>query len=135
MRSLFVNAPFSKFDLGHHVLVGGLGLPKRRLGQESAYALDDYLQKIGNVTDKETREKLKKKYDECLEKDGIAEATCYVALTAELYAASKQESSKPPTTLPVAPPQAASSFPIVPVAIASVAALGLIWFLVSKGKK
>lgn len=130
MRSLFVNAPFSRFDLGRHALSGGAGLARVRMG-----ALEDYLQRIENVADKETRDKLKKKYEECQEKDGIAQATCYVALTAEIYAASKQDSSKPPSTLPVQPPQQPSSFPFVPVAIAGVAALGLIYFLATKGKK
>lgn len=136
MRSMFVNAPFSRFDLGRHALGGGLGLPRIRLGQESAYALEDYLQKIENISDKETRDRLKKKYEDCQAKDDTtAQAVCYLALANDIYQASKEEESKGKIpALPVQPQQPASSFPIVPVAIAGLAAAGLIWFLVSKGK-
>jgi hypothetical protein len=134
---MFVNAPFSKFDLGRHAFGAGLGLPRIRLGQQSAYALDDYLQKIENVSDKETRDKLNVKYKECQDKsDTTAQAVCYLALANDIYQASKDQDSKPKPAPTIAmPTQQASPFPIVPVAIAGVAAIGLIGFLVWRGKK
>lgn len=135
MRSMFVSAPFSRFDLGRYAFRGGMGLPRVGLGQASAYALEDYFQKIENITDKETRDKLKTKLKECQDKEGTAQAICFVSLANDIYQASRRDSSTPVPLPAVVPQSKVSSFPILPVAVATLAAAGLIWFLVSRGKK
>lgn len=134
MRSVFVNSAFSRYDLGRHAWGGGLGLPKLRLGQQSVFALEDYIQKINNVADKETRDVLKAKYKECEDADGTAQIVCYAALANEVYKASKDDATTPKPATVVAPAET-SSFPIIPVALAVLGAGALIYFLAVRGKK
>jgi hypothetical protein len=138
MRSMFSVAPFSRFDLGRHVLRGGLGAPRASLGQQfpSIYALEDYAQKIEGLTDTTTKNKLREQYKECREKEGAGQIACYAVLGAQVYEALKNEGRE--STLPppiVAPQQPASEFPIIPITIAVLAAGGLIYFLATQGKK
>lgn len=133
MRSMFVNAAFSRYDLGRHALGGGIGLPRLRLGQQAAYSVTDYVQRIEGVADSATRDKLKAEYQDCQTKSGTAEIVCYAKLAADIYAAGSSGSS--PATLPPPIPQAQpSSFPLIPVLVATLGAAALIYFLVSRGK-
>lgn len=129
MRSMFVNAPFSRYDLGRQVLGSGAGLPRLRLGFSS-----DYLKDIENVSDADSRAKLKAKYEECQGKSGTSEIVCYASLATDIYRESQNSSPTPALKL-VVPPQQPSSFPIIPVMVATLGAGALIWFLVSRGKK
>jgi len=130
MRSMFVNAAFSRYDLGRHALGGGIGLPTLQLGAGSPGLLSQ-IETVASETDKAA---LKKKYDECQAKSGTAEIVCYAGLAADIYAGrGSTTATTPPVTLP--PPAPPSSFPVVPVLIATLGAGALIYFLVSRGKK
>jgi hypothetical protein len=138
MRSMFSVAPFSRFDLGRHVLRGGLGAPRAYMGQQfpSIYALEDYAQKIEGLTDTATKDKLRAQYKECKEKEGTSQIACYAILGAQVYDALKNEGRD--TELPppiVRPQQPASEFPYLPVGLAVLGAAGLIYFLATQGKK
>jgi hypothetical protein len=132
MRSMFTVAPFSRFDLGRHVLRGGLGQQP-----QAAYSvLEDYAQKIEGLTDTATKNKLREQYKECREKDGVSQIACYTVLAAMVADALKKEGRE--STLPppmVVPQQPASTFPIIPVVLAVLGAGGLIYFLATQGKK
>lgn len=137
MRSLFNAAPFSRFDLGRHILRGGLAAP--RLGQQmpSIYALEDYAQKIEGLTDAAVKEELRKQYAECREKEGTSQIACYAILGAKVYDALKnegRESTLPPPPVMTSRP-AASEFPVIPVVLAVAGAGALIYFLATMGKK
>lgn len=134
MRSMFVNASFSRYDLGRHALGGGIGLPMLRLGQQSAYAVSDYVQKIENVANADTKAKLKADLEDCKTKSGTAEIVCYAKLAADVYAAGGSSTPTPTIAPPILQPQP-SSFPVIPVLIATLGAGALIYFLVSRGKK
>jgi hypothetical protein len=136
MRSLFNAAPFSRFDLGRHILRGGLGAP--RLGQQmpSIYALEDYAQKIEGLTDTKVKEDLRKQYAECRDKEGTSQIACYAILGAKVYEALKnegRESTLPPPVMTAQPK--APEFPIIPVVLAVAGAGALIYFLATMGKK
>lgn len=135
MRSMFISAPFSRFDLGRHVL--RLGSPLASMGQESLYALEDYAQKIEGLTDTETKNMLREQYRECRDKEGTAQVACYAVLGAQVYEALKNEGKEtalpPPTMLPPRPVD--SGFPILPVGLAVLGAGALIYFLATMGKK
>lgn len=136
MRSMFVGVPFVRFDLGRHALVSRL--PGLKLGQnQTVFALDDYLSKIEGIADSGERDRLKKKYEECKAKDltSTEGVGCLAALAVEVYDVLKNQDSSTPLPPPAPVPPPAKEFPIVPVAIAVVAAGGLIWFLASRGKK
>ena len=92
MRSMFNAAPFTRFDLGRHILGGGLA---QRLGQQmpSIYALEDYAQKIEGLTDTKTKEELREQYKECRDKEGTAQLACYAVLGAKVYDAVKNQGS------------------------------------------
>jgi len=128
MRSMFVNAPFSRYDLGREALRGGAGLPPIRLGSNA-----DILKDITNVTDAESRAKLKAKYEECDKKSGLDQIVCFASLAANVYKESQTSSLPAPTVMPTTPAQP-STFPIVPVLLATIGAGALIYFLVAKGK-
>lgn len=135
MRSLFNAAPFSRFDLGRHILRGGLA---PRLGQQmpSIYALEDYAQKIDGLTDTKVKEELRKQYAECREKEGTSQIACYAILGAKVYDALKnegRESTLPPPVMTAQPKP--SEFPIIPVVLAVAGAGALIYFLATMGKK
>lgn len=129
MRSMFVSAPFSRYDLGREALSGGVGLPRVHLGISS-----DYIKDIENVSSADSRAKLKTKYDECDAKSGTTQIICFAQLARDIYKESQTGSTSTPPLAPVAPPPQ-SSFPIIPVALATLGAGALIWFLVSRGKK
>lgn len=131
MRSMFVSAAFSRYDLGRDVLTGGSSLPRLRLGAGSP-ALLTQIEALASSTDKTA---LRKKYDDCQAKSGTAEIVCYAGLAADVYAAGSSPTPAPTTPMPLPQPQPASSFPIVPVLIATLGAGALIYFLVSRGKK
>jgi len=131
MRSMFVNAAFSRYDLGRHALGGGVGLPRLQLGAGSPGLLSQ-IQALASETDKAA---LKKKYDECESKSGTAEIVCYAGLAADIYAGRTGTTAATPAPMPMPQPAPASSFPIVPVLIATLGAGALIYFLVSRGKK
>lgn len=137
MRSMFGAPPFSRFDLGHHALGNGLGLRQLTLAQAppAVYALEDVLSQIVKVADAETRRQLEAKYQSCKEK-GLTTAEgigCLASLTADIVKALENQGKLP--VKPPLPPPAPTSFPIIPVAIAVLAAGGLIWFLATRGKK
>lgn len=130
MRSMFVNAAFSRYDLGRHALGGDASLPTFRLGAGSPGLLSQ-IQALASETDKAA---LKKKYAECEAKSGTEEIVCYAGLAADIYSGRTGSTTTPaPAVLPQ--PAPASSFPIVPVLIATLGAGVLIYFLVSRGKK
>lgn len=139
MRSMFTSAPFSRYDLGNHVLGRGLGLPRLALGQvpaQSAYALEDYAERIEGLTEGETKTKLRAQYKECLEKDGTSQIACFAVLGAQVYQAVKDEgdSSSAPR-LPIAPPRPVDSgIPYLPIGLAVLGAGALIYFLATQGK-
>jgi len=125
MRSMFVSAPFSRYDLGREALTGGgNGLP--RLGLGSIFT------SIENVFS--NKSKLTAGAKDCESKKGTDKILCYSAL-AEQAVKGGDTSSTTPTLQPIAPVQPPSSFPIIPVLLATAGAGALIWFLVYKGKK
>jgi hypothetical protein len=129
MRSMFVSAPFTRYDLGRQALSGGQGLPRVQLGISA-----DYLKDIANVSDADSRAKLKAQYDDCNGKSGTSQIVCFASLAASIY--KESQNSAPTSALtPVLPPPPASSFPVIPVLVATLGAGALIWFLVSRGKK
>jgi hypothetical protein len=129
---MFVSAAFSRYDLGRDALTGGVGLPRLRLGAGSP----GLLSQIEAITSSADKAALRKKYDDCQAKSGTAEIVCYAGLAADLYAAGGSPSTPTPTApMPLPQPAPASSFPIVPVLIATLGAGALIYFLVVKGKK
>jgi hypothetical protein len=138
MRSMFVNAAFSRYDLGRQVLGGGVGLPSlqlgARLGQQSAYAVQDFVKDIEGIADKDTRDRLKAQYQDCQTKEGTSEIVCYAGLAAAIYAAGTKKGTTP-TVAPLPIVQPSSPFPVVPVLLATLGAGALIYFLVSRGKK
>jgi hypothetical protein len=132
---MFNAAPFSRFDLGRHILRGGFSAP--RLGQvPSIYALEDYAQKIEGLTDAKVKEELRKQYAECREKEGTSQIACYAVLGAKVYDALKNEGrpAAPPPVVATSRP-ATSEFPIIPIALALAGAGALIYFLAVQGKK
>lgn len=130
MRSMFVNASFSRYDLGRQVLGSGVGLHRLQLGAGSPGLLSQ-IQALASEQDKTV---LKKKYDECAAKSGTEEIVCYAGLAADIYSGrTGTATTTPPVIVPQ--PAPASSFPIVPVLIATLGAGALIYFLVSRGKK
>lgn len=131
MNAIFQPAPFRRFDLGSHV----------RLGQNIFSSL---LQDVG-ISDAsfsslikdlpaELQDANKAKWAEC-KKDGLKTvkgAECAAALIASLKSGGTAAAA--PTGVPVLQQQTPSSFPIVPVLIGLVAAGGLVYYLVTKGK-
>ena len=131
MSAIFQPAPFRRFDLGSHV----------RLGQNIFSSL---LQDVG-ISDasfgslikdlpQELQAANKQKWDEC-KKMGLKTvkgAECAAALIASIKSGGTTAAA--PTGVPVLQQQTPSSFPIVPVLIGLVAAGGLVYFLVTKGK-
>lgn len=137
MQSMFGAPPFSRFDLGRHAWGNGIGLRQLTLAQgpPAAYALEDILAQIAKIADAETRRQLEMRYQSCKEKDlltpeGIG---CLASLTADLVKAIQTQGKLP--IKPLLPPPAPMAFPIIPVAIAVLAAGGLIWFLATRGRK
>jgi len=137
MRSMFGAPPFSRFDLGRHAWGNGIGLRQLTLAQGSpaVYALEDILAQIAKITDAETRRQLEMRYQSCKDKDlltpeGIG---CLASLTADIVKALENQGRLP--VKPPPPPPAPAPFPIIPVAIAVLAAGGLIWFLATRGRK
>lgn len=126
MKTMWNNSAFSRFDLASHAL-SGPGTTRPSMG-----ALADYIDRIQKVADSKTRDALQKKWTECEAKgvDSIEGLACLAALGLEIDRILKTQ----PATPVVPPPAPASSFPIIPVAIGSVAAIGLILLLVRKGK-
>jgi hypothetical protein len=132
MQTFFNGAPFARFELGRHVL-----------SQQTAFSITDYLSKIGltpadidKVQDPKFREEYKAEYQKCKDKgldsgEGIA---CLGILAAKVYAQLKMEENKPvQTAVPMQQPKP-SEFPWIPVAIGGVAAVGLVYFLATRGK-
>lgn len=141
MRSTFTMAPFAKFDLGTHALrASSKGMQAAFIGQPQAFAVSDWLERIGldpadidKISDTTVRAQLKAEYEKCqgmglTSADGLA---CLAKLGADVYLKLQEQEKAPvPTVRPTTP--AASDFPIVPVAIAGVAALGLIYYLATR---
>lgn len=135
MRSLFSSAPFTRFDLGNHVLSLAAG---PRLG----FSLKDIFSKVGlddsdisKIEDPAAREEFKAALERCKSKglDTTQGVVCMAELSAKVYAKLQEQGKMPLTPMP--PVQQPSSFPIIPVAIAALAAGGLIWFLATRAKK
>lgn len=161
MRSLFAHEPFGSVEIGRprmgcghpagpNDLASGAAMTgsavacatcRRRLGQvrapESAFALEDYLRRIDALTDKEERDRLKAKYEECSgTEDTSRQIACFAALAVDVAAALRKEPQAPgtatPSTTPGARPPAANGFPVVPVAIAGLVAAGLVVWLATR---
>jgi hypothetical protein len=146
MKTIFMNAPFTRHEMGWAPRVWTPQVPERRwLGQswhqrEAAYSvIGDVLSEIG-VSEKDINDLLDKipptaagpyraKFEEC-KKKGLTTsegAICAYQLYKEIKAGT------PEAPKPVIPPPAPSSFPIIPVAIGVVVAGGLVYFLAKKG--
>lgn len=138
MRSLFTNAPFTRFDLGSHVLSQAVGV-----GPQTAFsAVSDILSKVGldpsdisKIQDPKFRAEYNDEYERCKSKglDSIEGIGCLAALGAKVYAKLSEEEKKPYTPIAVQRPKE-SGIPWVPIAIGGVAAAGLIYYLATKGK-
>lgn len=140
MKTLFVNAPFSRQELGWAPPGGAPALGQSWRRREEAYSIiGDVLSEVG-VSEKEINDLLDKippsaagpyrtKFEEC-KKLGLTTtegALCAYQLYKEIKA------GVPEAPKPVIPPSQPSSFPIVPVAIGVVAAGALVYFLSKKG--
>lgn len=136
MRSVFVNSSFSRFDLGTHIL-------SRGLNPQMGFSFKDLLPGVGlspsdidKIQDPAVRAEFKTAYQRCEAKglDSVQGIGCLAELAAKVYAKLNEQA-----TLPITPIKATNvptdSFPIVPVAIAGLAAAALIWFLATRGKK
>ncbi len=130
MRSMFVSAPFSRYDLGREALGNGNGggLPRLSLGVSSGL-IKDFTNLFSN------KDKLKSKEKDCESKSGTDKIICYGTLASEAYKDTQDSGNTTTNLQPIAPVQPASSFPIIPVVVATLGAGALIWFLVSRGKK
>lgn len=134
MRSVFVSAPFTRFDLGTHILAG-----RPQMG----FSFKDLLPGVGltpgdidKIQDPAVRADFKTAYERCqgFGLDSAKGIACLAELAAKVYAKLESQGNAPLT--PIAPvQQPASSLPIIPIAIAVLAAGGLVWFLATKGKK
>ena len=135
MRSMFMSAQFSRFDLGRHVLSQPV-----TVAPQSAYALD-FLKSVGldpsdieKIQDPTVRAAFKADYQRCVEKglDSLTGIACLAELGAKVYAKLNEQKAAPP--IQYQPVQPASEFPWIPVLIGLVAAGGLVYFLATKGK-
>jgi hypothetical protein len=133
MRSLFSSAPFTRFDLGNHVLSVRPQLGFSFKDVLSTVGFDD--SDISKIQDPAAREEFKVALERCRGKglETTQGIVCMAELSAKVYA-KLQEQGKMPLT-PMQPVQQPSSFPFIPVAIAALAAGGLIWFLATRAKK
>jgi hypothetical protein len=133
MHTIYAFAPFRRFSLGSHALLsGGTGA---RLGQS---LISNLLKDIGIPSGidqlirdlpAEQQSFNQQRWNECKDM-GLTTAkgaACALAVIEDI----KAGKTTPPT---VAPPSAASSFPVVPVLLGLAAAGGLVWFLSSRGK-
>lgn len=134
MRSYFSNASFARFDLGSHILRS----PGLAQASAQAFAIPDWLSKLGydpadidKIADSKFRDEYKAEFERCKEKDSIEGAACMVALAAKVYAKLQEEEKRPYVPVKTVPK---SDFPYIPVAIGGLVALGLIYFLATKGK-
>src|SRR4029078_4633665 len=113
MRAMFVNAAFSRYDLGRHALGGGVGLPRLQLGAGSPGLLSQ-IQALASETDKAA---LKKKDDEGESRSGTAEIVCYAGLAADIYAGRTGTTATTPAPMPMAQAAPAPSFPNLPLLV------------------
>lgn len=145
MRTLFVNPPYGRYDMGRFVFPAPhptLSVKLAQAPRAEAFAIQDYLNRLGldpsdidRIADTETRDELKAKFEECRsETDTTKQLTCFAGLAARVYSILDEERRRPEAGPPAPPPpKPENGFPIVPVAIGAVAAAGLIYFIVSRG--
>lgn len=137
MRSVFVNSAFfRRFDLGTHVLAGGrapqMGFSFKDLLPGTGLDASD----IDKIKDPAVRDQFKTAYQRCqgFGLDSVKGIACLAELGAKVYATISSQDNLPITPIkPVTPTD--TSLPIIPIAIALLAAGGLVWFLATKGKK
>lgn len=124
MKSVFSNAAFSRFDLGAHALLSPRTLPQARLGVDFGELKDKIENLIGELPSDQVGE-YKKRLEACLAMDAVPAIGCLLSLYSDVQ---KARDGKP-VTPPIPTQQPTSAFPIVPVAIAGVGALALIYML------
>jgi hypothetical protein len=148
MRSIFEAAPYGRYDLGRYGLPTAhpsLAVRVRKLGQDASDvggligAIDDLLKLVPD----ELLGKYEAEKQRCrnlLEAGGIvglaAGGRCLYSLFQELKDVVEGEGGAAPVPArsPALPRPASSGFPILPVAIAGVAAVGLVAVLLTVGK-
>lgn len=150
MRSIFVNPPYGRYDMGRFVMAARHPTMPIELGQrqETAYSLvDDILEAVGlgesdivsliDALPIANRGVYKDKLEEC-KKLGLtssAGAACIYALFRELKdvveGEKRPEAPRPPAVQPVTRP-APAAFPLLPVALGGLAAAGLVYFLATR---
>ncbi len=138
MRSAFMAAPFSRFDLGAHALRSS----SRGLSQSAAqtvFSLSDWLGKLGlssadidKIADPKIREEIKLEFETCQTKESLESIGCLSALALKVKGILDDESNKAAPAPIVQPAPSSSTFPVIPVAIAGMAALGLVYYLATK---
>lgn len=132
MRTLFTNAPFSRFDLGRHALLSS---------SEGAYSIFSSLLNDVGVSEEDVNKlfdkipsslvgSYQKQLDACKAMDITSSkgAACLAKLYIDMKAAADKAAVAAPR-----PPAAPSSFPVVPVMVGLAVAGGLIYVLVKKG--
>jgi hypothetical protein len=134
MTTIFMTAPFRRFDLGNHVRVTPAGYP--RLGQTARSVVTNILEEIG-ITEADISDLLNKipaeaagpyraQFEDC-KKKGLTTsegAACAYAL----YQAIKAGTPVTPA-VPAPAAQQASTFPIIPVVLAVAATGALVYFI------
>lgn len=140
MRSAFIGAPFSRFDLGAHALrSSSRGLSQSTFASpQTVFGAFDFLSKAGlssedidKIADPKIRAEIKAEFERCQSKESVESLGCLVALGLRVKDILDEEVNAPPAS-PIRQPAPTSTFPIVPVAIAGVAALGLVYYLATK---
>lgn len=140
MTTIFMTAPFRRFELGNHARLTMAGYP--RLAQGVRSLVTDILKEVG-VTENDINGLLAKipaeaagpyraQLEDC-KKKGLTTAEG-AACAYALYQAIKEGKPVTPTTLPPPVVQQPSSFPVVPVLIGLAATGGLIYYLTKKKK-
>jgi len=140
MTTIFMTAPFRRFELGNHARLTPAGYP--RMGQNFRSVVTDVLKDVG-ITENDINGLLDKipseaagpyraQLDDC-KKKGLTTAEG-AACAYALYQAIKEGRPVTPTTLPRPVVQQPSSFPVVPVLLGLAATGGLIYYLTQKKK-
>lgn len=144
MKTIFNNPPFGRYDMGRYFT----SIPykgTRVLGQqETAFpTISDIFKALGieeldivrliDALPVENRGPYRAKLDECrkMEYTSILGARCLYDLFQELKDVA--EGKKQPAPAPVQPlARTEPSFPLIPVALGTLAAAGLVWFIATR---
>ena len=135
MTTIFMTAPFRRFELGDHARLTPAGYP--RMGQGFRSIVSDVLKDVGvtesdingliNKLPSDAAGPYKAQLDDC-KKKGLTTAEG-AACAYALYEAIKSGKPVTPTMAPPVMVQQPSTFPVVPVVLGLAAVGGLVYYL------